>query len=272
MNKTLVSLISRLAPRLVVGFAYNQLTHPQVRKLREHELALLGTAKQEDYAFHGFNIKVYKWGDPKDNGIIMIHGWEGQAGNFSDIIKALLDRSFFIVTFDAPAHGFSSSGDTSLFEFTDLVYEMLEKYKPTYLISHSFGGVATTYALSRQPEVSIKKYILLTTPDKFSERIDQVAQAVGITEKVKLLLIDKIEKEMAIDVSTANVSQFVKSIPVQEAIIIHDKEDKVIPLQQSQNVARNWPESRLVEITGTGHFRILRDERVIDMINSLLEE
>ena len=63
------------------------------------------------------------------------------------------------------------------------------------LISHSFGGVATSYALSRNNNIGIDKYILLTTPDKFIDRIDDVCQREGISNMVKFILIDKIEKK-----------------------------------------------------------------------------
>ncbi|MFK8008364.1 MAG: alpha/beta fold hydrolase [Saprospiraceae bacterium] len=264
MKKQLVKLASNLFPKAMANLAYQTLTSPQVKKLRAHELVLLDKAKKEKIDFKGFAIQTYKWGNPQDEKIFLIHGWEGQAGNFADLIKVLIEQKFFVISFDGPSHGFSSKGKTSLFEFSELVGFLIEKYSPKKLISHSFGGVATTTALFQNKSLAIEKYALLTTPDKFSERIDDVAKQVGVTEKVKNLLIQRLEKEMDIDVKTVSVSSFVKEINVKKTMIIHDKNDRVIPISQSKNVCDNWENCILKEIEGTGHFRILRTESVIN--------
>lgn len=266
MKKQLVKLASNLFPKAMSNLAYQTLTSPQVKKLRPHELVLLDKANKQKIDFKGFEIQTYEWGNPKDEKIFLIHGWEGQAGNFADLIKVLLEKKFFVISFDGPSHGFSSKGKTSLFEFSELVGFLIEKYQPKKLVSHSFGGVATTTALFEKKSLVIEKYVLLTTPDKFSDRINDVAQQVGVTEKVKNLLIDRLEKEMNIDVKTISVSSFVKEINVKEAMIIHDKNDRVISIDQSKNVCNNWKNCTLKEIEGTGHFRILRTESVINEV------
>ncbi|MFS4492185.1 alpha/beta fold hydrolase [Maribacter sp. 2308TA10-17] len=269
MKKLLVRIASTLFPAAITSYAYQQLTNPQVRKLRESELGILDKADKEKLRFKNFDIQLYTWpGGTKK--ILLIHGWEGQAGNFTDLITPLLNAGYTVYSFDAPSHGFSSKGETSLFEFTELVGLLIRKYELNTLISHSFGGVATTYALFENQDLQIEKYVLLTTPDKFSERIDDVADMVGITEKVKSRLISRLEKETGMDLKILNVSKFVQSIHVKSALIIHDTNDKVIPIARSKNVHKNWPEARFKEIEGTGHFRILRTKSVIDAIVDFL--
>jgi pimeloyl-ACP methyl ester carboxylesterase len=217
-----------------------------------------------------FEIQLYKW-EGGDKKVLLIHGWEGQAGNFSDMVEELLRYGYSVYAFDAPSHGFSSRGKTSLFEFTTLVGILIRRFQVEDLVSHSFGGVATTYALYNNKDLVINKYVLLTTPDKFVERIDDVSQMVGITEKVKRRLIERLEQELNIDVNTLSVSEFVKSINVKQALIIHDKNDKVIPIDRSKNVHKNWGVSEFKEIEGTGHFRILRTKEVISEVINYLE-
>ncbi|WKN43511.1 alpha/beta fold hydrolase [Tunicatimonas pelagia] len=262
MKKALVKIVSGLFPNLLTAFAYNQLTNPQVRKLRDNELKTLDKAEKESFLFKGFDIKLYTWkGEGKK--ILLIHGWEGQAGNFSDLIESLIQVGYTVYAFDGPSHGYSSRGRTSLFEFTELVGVLIRKFEVRDLVSHSFGGVATTYALFNNKDLEIDKYVLLTTPDKFTERIDDVSEMVGISNNVKNKLIQRLEKETNIDVASLNVSEFVKSINVKHSMIIHDKNDKVIPISRSRNVHKNWSVSEFKEINGTGHFRILRTNDVI---------
>lgn len=270
MKKSLVKIVSTLFPNQVVNFAHKQLTNPQVTKIRPNEIVVLDKSEKETFRFKGFDIKLYTWkgGDDK---ILLIHGWEGQAGNFADIVERLVKQNYTVYSFDGPSHGFSSKGATSLFDFTDLVGVLIKRYGVSKLISHSFGAVVTTYALFNNKDINIERYVLLTTPDKLTERIDDISQYVGITDKVKGKLIKRLEEETKKDVTNLNVSNFVKDINVTKALIIHDKADKVIPLHRSKNVYNNWKNCEFVEIEGTGHFRILRTQSVIDMTLEFLK-
>ncbi|MDG1331192.1 MAG: alpha/beta hydrolase [Crocinitomicaceae bacterium] len=265
MKTRLIFLTSSLFPSMFARIAYAKLTHPQVHKLREHEIVTLDKANQQDFDYAGFKIKTYAW---NENGskepLLLIHGWEGQAGNFSDLVEELIEADYRIYAFDGPSHGFSSKGSTSLFEFIELVNVMIQKYEVKNLISHSFGGVATSYVLSANQALHIDKYLLFTTPDKFSTRIDFIAESVGVSPKVKRKLIERLEKELDMKVPELNVSDWVKSVNVKEALILHDKNDRTLPIEQSLNVHRNWENSKFETVEGTGHFRILRTKSVLD--------
>lgn len=270
MKNHFVKLASIFAPSKMTDLAYEQLTNPQVRKLRDFEIDILDKAQKNTLEFKGFKIQTYKWGSGSRE-VLLIHGWEGQAGNFGNIVDELLKNDYTVHAFDGPSHGFSSKGNTSLFEFVELVSLLIEELKVKLLVSHSFGGVATTFALNTLPEISIDKYVLLTTPDKFSERIDDVAAQVGITEKVKNNLIKRFQKEIGQDPMILNVSNIVEELDVKKAIILHDKNDRVIPIERSKNVYENWTNCQFQEIEGTGHFRILREPHVIEKVIHFLE-
>lgn len=271
MKKAFINTVSKVFPGLMVRIAYNHLTNPQIKKLRDRELAVLDKAEKKKVGFKDFQIQTYCW-KGGDKRLMLIHGWEGQAGNFSSMVPALLEAGFTIYAFDGPSHGFSSTGPTSLFEFTDLVGVLLREYRPQALISHSFGGVAATYALHSNPDISVDRYALITTPDKFSQRIQAVVDQVGVTEKVRDRLVDRLELEIPIAVNEVNVSSFVKSVDVEKALIIHDKNDRVIPISQSKNVYENWPACEFMEVEGTGHFKILSDTSVINSLLDFLNE
>ena len=168
------------------------------------------------------------------------------------------------ITFELGLGAFDKK--TNFFEFSELAGILIKKLCVKLLVSHSFGSVATTYALFQNQDIEIKKYVLISTPDKFTERIDDVSEIIGITDKVKNRLITRLENETNSDVRNLNVSDFVKSINVKNALIIHDINDKVIPISRSKNVHKNWTKSEFMKIDGTGHFRILRTEKVIDKV------
>jgi pimeloyl-ACP methyl ester carboxylesterase len=269
MSNPIIYYISGLLPGIFTKVAYQKLTHPQIRKLRDHELDILAKARQADMDFKGGTIRTYHWGEVGEP-VLLIHGWEGQAGNFADIIPALLEAGCQVHAFDGPSHGFSSIKPTSLFDFIALVAQRIEQLGVKRLISHSFGGVATTYALSQNPQISIDRYVLLTAPDRFRERIDYVFAQAGLHPKVKTRLIRQLEEDWQVKVDQLNVSRFVETVQVKKALILQDKDDRVVPLEQSRRVHEAWPESDLQIVDHTGHFRNLRDASVIKMVGQFL--
>jgi len=271
LKKSFIRLGSSLFPGYFTEKAYDILVNPQVRKLREHELEVLNKSKQSILSFQEFSIKTYVWNEGSKP-VLLVHGWEGQAGNFADIIDALVSAGFTVHSFDAPSHGFSSRGETSLIEFTQLVGEMIKITEAQKVVSHSFGGVATTSALFQNRELSLKKYGMLTTPDRFSQRLDQVEDQVGITKKVRDRLAARMEAELGMKSEELNVSDWVKEINVEQAKIWHGKSDRVIPLFQSKTVTDAWPAASLQEVENVGHFAILRDQNVISEVVDFLND
>lgn len=269
MRKEIVKIVSHLFPRIIAYHAYKTLTNPRLKKIRPHEIQMLDKAAKEQIRYRKFNIQLYKWGNPDDESILLVHGWEGHSGNFADIVEALVRNGYFVLAFDGPSHGHSTKGQTNLLEFSDLVVNVLEKYRPKKIISHSFGAVVTTYALSRMP-IKIEKYVLLTTPDSFLERVNYISHQVGISKKAYARLIQKLEDELKTEVSSISVSKFVTKVAVRDALILHDTSDKIIPIRQARLVNESWENSILEEIESTGHFRILREPFVINRIVAFL--
>ncbi|MEO0472084.1 MAG: alpha/beta hydrolase [Bacteroidota bacterium] len=269
MMRNLIRIASAIAPGPISRLAYDKLTNPQLHKLRLFEEEVLAKADVNWEDFQGKKVCTYRWGSGNRR-ILLIHGWEGQAGNFWAIVDALLAMDYTVYAFDAPSHGRSDKGPTSMFAFTDWVKYQIQSLGVNKLISHSFGGVATTYALSQLPETEIEQYLMITTPDRFSQRIQDVSEQVGINETVKQRLIDRLTAETKQDLTKLNVSDFVQQIKVKEALIIHDRDDRVIPLSYSEGVHAKWPQSRLEVIEGTGHYRILSDAQTLTLMRDFL--
>lgn len=272
MKKKILRLSTLLFPNAFINFAYKKLTHPQSRKLKQNDLVNLDSATKSRLNFKSAEIQIYEWTMGEKPAVLLVHGWEGQAGNFSSLIDRLLSENYSIIAFDGPSHGLSSKNKgTSLFEFAEIVGVIIEKYNITQIVSHSFGGVATMYSLAQNPALAIEKYLLLTTPNKFLDRIDIVAEEVGISFKVKRKLIDRLEKELGLDLSKVSVAELSKSVNVKKALIIHDDLDKALSIEESKAVNESWPACNLETIQGTGHFKILKASFVHDRIISFLE-
>ena len=238
-------------------------------KLRPHEESILKKARKSRMAFNEFEIQLYQWGNGKKK-ILLVHGWEGHAGNFAALIKYLLEEDYTILSFDGPSHGASSHGKTSSFEFTDLVATLIRTHQPTQLISHSFGSVASIIALGTNPNLKVERYIGITVPNKFRERLEEIARHLGLPYKVVNRLIVKLEKAHDIKVDEINVEDYAQKSSVEKALLLHDTNDRVLPVEKSREVARKWPAAKLIEVTGTGHYKILGEKKVLDKVMEFL--
>ena len=264
-----IQIADKLAPSWTANLAYKFLTNPRFHKLRPFEEEAIEKAEKEDVEIVGFQIRTYKWGNGTRN-ILLIHGWEGQGGNFGMLIEPLMALGYTVYAFDGPSHGFSSKGDTSLFEFGEVVSALLERFEADDAISHSFGSVATSFGLWNRKDIHLDKLVMITTPDRFEDRVKDVSEKVGVSMRTQKRLMNRIAEETGYDPYDLAVSTYSNELNVGEALIIHDENDKVIPVSQSESVADAWKVARLVKIANTGHFRILRDEQTVRLIESFL--
>lgn len=266
MKKKIIQYLSFIYPNFFAEKAYHRLTHPHMHKLRPHEEVVLEKAEKSIFKYGSFDIQMYKWWAGPET-VLLIHGWEGQAGNFADLIEKLIENNVTVVAFDGPSHGKSSQGkgQTSLFEFAELVGVLIRQTGIKKIVSHSFGGVATTYSLSKNPDLEIERYVLFTTPNRFVDRIDEVCNKLGMHQKAKDQLHKNLEKKLNLDLSVINVDVFVQNVAVEQALILHDTYDRVLSVEESRKVAESWPQARLKEVNGTGHFRILRTDAVLEL-------
>lgn len=270
MNKKTIHTLSSIFPSFFAKKFYNRLLHPQIKKTRQNELDTLEKSEKAILSILNNNIQLYKWGNGK-NKILLIHGWEGQAGNFSDIIEKLLTANFTIYAFDGPGHGNSSGGKNIMFEYLDTVDKIITKLDIKNIVSHSFGSVVTTFALSQIPNHKIDKYVLLTTPHTFSNYVSNISEKLGISNRAINLFLKRIEKERNEKIDEFDVSKYIQNVNVEKAIIIHDINDRIIPISEAKEVVQQWNNAELVEISNTGHFKMLRTPEVVTTIIKFIE-
>lgn len=270
MNKSIIQFLSNVFPSFFAKKLYHHLLNPQVRAMKEKDREVLAKAEKEILTIHNNSIYLYTWGSTGDK-ILLVHGWEGNAGNYSYLIEQLLANQYMVYAFDAPGHGNSSGGANVMFEFINTVKTIITQLGIKKVISHSFGSVATTYSLAQLPDHKIDKYVLLTTPCTFRSYVSNISGRMGLSERAINLFLRKLEKEIGEKIDELDVSKYVQKMSVTKAIIIHDVMDKVIPISEAEEVAHNWKNAEIFKISNTGHFRILRTPDVanitIDFMN-----
>jgi pimeloyl-ACP methyl ester carboxylesterase len=267
--KTIFKIADSLFPSIAAKQVYKVMSNPRIKKLRDFEEEILAKAAHERISFKKFEIQIYKWGNPNDKAIFMVHGWEGQAGNFGALVDILLAKKYYVVAFDAPSHGKSSKGKTNMFEFGELLKELFQKYKAQSIISHSFGSVMTLVALSARQNIPIDQWIMVTTPHNFKDRIEDVKKFIGFSDKTLKKVIYKLETETGYKVDNMNMEYFGDKVShVKEIIIVHSKSDKIIPINSARIAHQNISHSELIELDNLGHYRILWSDELKEIITN----
>ena len=265
--KLLIQILQFFSSKLVSKIAYKFMSNPRVRKLRDSEEVVLNKSLLEKIDYNGFKIQQYEWGKENAKTALLVHGWEGQAGNFAPLIEILVDKGYHVVTFDAPSHGRSSNGKTNMFEFAEFLEFQFIKHSPSLVISHSFGSVNAAIVLRKNPNIKIDLWIMVTTPHKFITRVNDISSQFGINTKAQNELINLIQND-----TNENINQLDMAIScneltnVEKAIIVHSKIDRVLPIEGAREVTKSFEKSSLIELDNLGHYSILWSKELSSIV------
>ena len=272
-NKFAFKILDRVAPSLTANKIYNVMTHPRSRRLKELEEKILDSAYTRTIKFQGFDIATYTWGNYNEDIAFLVHGWEGHAANFGSIISVLVEAGYKVIAFDAPSHGRSSKGKTDMNQFSELVSILLKEHRPKLIVSHSFGSVTTVRAMAENQDIPIDLWIAVTTPHDFKNYIGQIQQKIGASEQTMTKVISRVESDFGTSLDNMNMQYFSNRIGhVQDVVIIHSKNDKILPIDSARITSGHIEQSRLIELEGYGHNSILWSKELKEILRSELVE
>jgi len=266
-----LKMFNYIFPQIAATKVYDAMSTPKSRMLKKFEENALDLAEGVSINFKNYKIQTYSWGIENTKTVLLIHGWEGHAGNFGALIEILLNKGYKVISFDAPSHGKSSPGKTNMFEFADCSSAMMKRFKPSFVISHSYGSVSTIVSMTENQDVIIEKWLMITTPNDFLDRMNGFADHYEISKRARKKLVQIVERDAKVKITTLNMKHYGKLIPnVKEAIIIHSQVDIVLPIDQARRANLAIPNSKLIEIEKAGHFNILWSSKLKELVNEHL--
>lgn len=255
--------LEAIAPSLAHKYFIHLFYTPFRYQEPEKEKELIKTAHRFSVTItNNITIQCYRWGSmgPK---VLLVHGWAGRAGQFRSIIPALLAKGYQCVAFDGPAHGRSDGKQTNLIEFGEAMQKIVDaEGVPEAIIAHSFGGVASMFAISRGLPVS--RLITISSPTIAEQvilnyrRVLNASVAAGIAFRKHLLKKYGFTFE---EVSSLHLVTLLKK-PLK-LLLIQDENDPEVGTENAIELKKAYPAAEILLTTGLGHTRILRDETVI---------
>jgi pimeloyl-ACP methyl ester carboxylesterase len=261
-----LKFISIISPKLASNIAFKLFCTPINKKLREREIEVIKIAKSESLKFEDTFIKKYTWGKGSKTALL-VHGWESNAGSLGAFVKLLTENDYEVIGFDCPAHGQSGGKQTTLFRNSDAALLICNQIGHIDIaITHSFGSVVLMNAILNNKNISLDKLVMITTPNELQKAFDDFYNLLKINHRVKQKMEQKIEKRYNIKIKEMTASVLCHQLHLKHAIIVHDRQDKVIPFHNAEIVAKNLKNCQLIPIENAGHYKILWDKRVIDLV------
>jgi len=262
----LVNIISFFNEKKAGSIAYKIFSNPRAGKLRTIS-DFLSKANLETIIFKNQSIQTYHWKGSKET-ILLIHGWESNSTRWKGMIQYLKKKKYNIVSLDAPGQGLSSGKEMNAFLYAEFIHEVCLKFKPSYLIGHSLGGMTTFYAQSKYQFPFVKKIVGMGSPNIFHRITNNYKKLLSLNDKSYRSYLNTYTQKFGIDTANFNSENFVQQIK-QPLLIIHDKNDSIVPYSEAIQIANKNPKVQFISTEKLGHS--LHHNQVYKLTVSFLE-
>lgn len=268
--RQVLSVCSAIAPAITGKLFFNLWFKTKRYALGPEEEILVSQAKVKTLVWKpSQTLHVYEWGEGPV--ALLVHGWNGRAAQFHKVIEFLRIRGYKVVAYDAPGHGLSSGTECDLPAMVAALEMVHAHYGSVDLIvSHSLGGLAAGSMISKG--YPVRQLMMIAPPNSIGDVIDITAKALSLSSQAKSALRSLFEEKYGGQVwKDFSFAGFRKSLDcVSKITVIHDDQDKEIPLIQGKSVSRNISNSVFLTTTGLGHKRILKSDEFLKLMETRL--
>ncbi|HUF27857.1 MAG TPA: alpha/beta fold hydrolase [Gemmatimonadaceae bacterium] len=193
--------------------------------------------------------------------VYLVHGWGSRGARLGAFAAPLLESGHQVVTFDAPGHGESGRGPSSMPEFARALRAVVERHGPARaVIAHSLGAAATV--LAARWGLAVERVALLAPPSDPAAFADIFAAVLGACGDVMARMRASSERRLRFSWAELDVCAAAACMTAP-LLVVHDEGDDVVPFTEGAAIAASWPGARLLLTTGLGHRGVARDGRIV---------
>ena len=264
-----LAVISSINPKWAVNAGLQIFSTPLSRRKKNHYLP--DDMVKEEVVLKGKRVHLYRYGQSSKK-ILLVHGWEGAASDFSQFFKPLKEQNFEIWTLDLPGHGESAFSQLNVLIASDLLIELNDLKGPFLaLVGHSFGGFSLGLASTKRAELSNLPLITIGAPTRLHRILEEYAKFVDFNDDQLDYMFNKIERDFKIKINDFEQGKFLKNhkAPI---LIVHDKQDEMVPYSRLEDIKEQTTAPEFHITDGLGHTRILRNRKVVDKIVSFISD
>ncbi|HJS48219.1 MAG TPA: alpha/beta fold hydrolase [Gemmatimonadales bacterium] len=219
----------------------------------------LATGRRFVIPVNGGEVAGWRWGAGPV--VYLAHGWGGRGGRFGSYIRPLVAAGFTAVAWDAPGHGASGRGMSSMPEFARALAAVVADQGPAHaIVAHSMGASAT--ALAASLGVPAGRFAFLAPAANPASFAIPFARALGAAPEVMRRARARSERRLRFSWNDLDVPRMSERMSAP-LLVVHDRQDQVVPFSDGERIAAAWPGARLLATEGLGHRGVIRDPGVV---------
>jgi len=278
LESTDFGTLSRRAPGEAGDLAFRRFCTPRLserrsedhRKLVERARPLLRGADRMSVPTRHGPVEAYVL-EPAaasaHTNVLIAHGWTSEAAFMALFAEQLRRAGFRAVAFDQPGHGRSRREQASLVDCTRALIDVAAALGPfRFVVAHSMGCLAALLAGCGGPPfgdpVPFERYVLVSSPNRFSDVTDEFAVEVGLDPIAYRAFIRRIERVAARPLAAFRADRLLLETG-KSALLLHARDDREVLFARSEEIAAACPGAELVAFDGFGHRMILSAPPVV---------
>jgi len=261
-----LGLSERLWPSLAVRGAYRLFGTPLPPKWLHRRSRALAGWQVTPWAFEQASVTLYHPPPgPAGPVVLLFHGWGGHAAQMLPLAQALAAQGLRPMLVDLPAHGNSLGRTSNLPQFARAIEYLSARLQQQghdvrAIVAHSLAANALAFAAARG--LSAQRLVLLAPPASPHEYTRLFAQVFGLSERTRQRLQQRVEAREGILMRQFEPEAVGPRVSAA-TLIVHDREDRINRFADAEAYRAAIPGARLLETSGLGHTRLLRDEQVL---------
>lgn len=206
------------------------------------------------------SLPSWRWGEASDR-VLLVHGWDGRGSDLVAFVPVLLAAGFGVITFDGPAHGDAPGLQASPAHHARAVRVVAAHHGGVRaVVAHAVGSAAALGAFRDGLEVQAS--VQLAAPSSVRDVALGLARMTGLAEAEWPAYLAHIEDFAGAALSDGELPALAPDLR-HRALLLHDPQDREVAFAGSLALHRAWPGSRLQEVPGVGHRRLLSESSVV---------
>jgi len=271
--RLLFGSLGYIFPSLMGRLAYRLFSTPRLRAKHRSSDDLLESARVFEFMYGKQLLKGYEWGYGGRT-ILLVHGWESRGTALRSFVPALLEKGYRVVAFDGPAHGNSDGKRTNLLHFGGAVRAVIKQIGGAHgIITHSFGGASTAFALSQiDPSIRVEKLVLINVPNRMEKVLRDAMATLNVPPPAARRFLQFIERKVKFPIRQADTCRADLQKQVGEVLVVHDKQDKVVEFSEGQAIYEAWDNARMLVTDGYGHYRLMKNPDLVQYVADFIHQ
>jgi len=251
-------------------------TTPRQLPVKAWEAAAMAQATPRSVQAESGKVAYYEWNPAGTRTVLLVHGWEHRASFWGYMAAGLVAAGFRVVALDGPAHGASAGQQATLVSFAAAVQAVADAVGPVHAaVAHSFGAACTAGVPVRFNQATngeLPRLVLMSAPSSTRNVAERFADLLRLSPNVVDRMGHFVQEQFNRSAESFSLVEAGRHLPVQRALLLHDRHDLNVPFTDGEAIAANWPTLEFRPTNGLGHNRIMRDPAVIQQVVEFLNE